>query len=197
MRRTATGLGIALAVVGLSLGLSACGGSVSAADASKMALASSIQSELAANALRRTGVPTAPVAAAFLATADAICAPVLDYNASHPNPYPSFDFNHPDVATMKLEGAFFSVSPYTAALAQLIALPTPPSNAGSWTAFTTTAAALRDQVSKQNAAAIAGDTTTFTATLQPVNSLASALLIDAHQAGFVDTGPCARLFSSG
>ena len=174
MSRIATGLGIALAVAGLSGVLVGCGGS--AAD---------------------KNVAVNPIDAAFIAKAEAICAPVLDYNASHPNPYPSFDYNHPDAATMKLEGAFFSASPFNAALAQLVALPAPQTNAPSWTALTTTAAALRTQSLKQNAAALAGDVTTFTATIAPISSLATMLQINAYQAGFADTSSCARLFSSG
>jgi hypothetical protein len=189
MRRTATGLGIALAAVGLSVALVGCGGSVSAADASKMALASSILAEYNAN--------VKPVDAAFMARAEAICGSVLDYNASHPNPYPSFDYNHPDVATMKSEGAFFSASPFNTALAQLIALPAPQTNAASWTAVSTAVAALRAQLAKQIAAALAGDAATFTSTIAPIESLSRTLPIAAHQAGFADTSSCVRLLSGG
>jgi hypothetical protein len=178
----------------LALLLGGCGG-MSADKQYKMQLAQSIAAQYSADLSRATSAPSAPVGAAFLARVDAICAPVLAYNDAHPNPYPSFDYNHPDVPTLKLEGVYFSASPFNDALQQLTALGAPQQNASTWETLVRTAAALREQSLRQNAAATAGDTTAFSATLGPVVQLARTLSVDAHQAGFGASSACMRLFS--
>jgi hypothetical protein len=177
--------------------LAGCGSAPSAEEAYKLQLAESIVASYSANQSRATSVPSATAEAEFLTRANAICAPVLTYNASHPNPYPSFDYNNPDVPTLKLEGAFFSASPFNAALAQLIALNPPTQNPATWQTLIANASALREQSLAQNAAAIAGDKAAFTSTIGPIQRLAMTLTVDAHQAGFAATAPCLLLFGGG
>lgn len=169
---------------------------MTADDANKLRLAESIVASYSANQSRATSAPTAPVDTDFLSRANAICLPVTTYNGSHPNPYPSFDYNNPDVPTLKLEGAFFAASPFNDALAALIALPAPAQNTATWQTLVTTATALRDQTTAQNTAALAGDITAFRATISPIQRLAGTLVVDAHQAGFGDSSPCMQMFGA-
>jgi hypothetical protein len=178
-------------------GLAACGGT-SADDAAKMQLAKDIVASANANLRRATSMPSAPVEQAFLERANAICQPVLDYNASHPNPYPSFDYNHPDAATLKLEGAFFNASPFLGALNKIISLGSPQQNAGTWQTLVTTATELRSVVEAQNQAAAAGNVTAFTATLAPINRLTGSsgtLAGDLNQTGFSTGSPCRQMLT--
>jgi|GEM_PF-4000235 len=186
---------VAAPIVALAITVTAgCGHMLTADEKYKKELAASIAASYNANQSRATAVPTAPVDAAFLARANAMCVPVVAYNAAHPNPYPTFDYNNPDVATLKLEGAYFSASPFNGALSQLIALTPPGQNAATWQTLTKTATALRDQVAAQNAAALAGDKAAFTATIAPIQRLAGTLLVDGHQAGFADDAACMQMF---
>src|SRR5882757_4807573 len=99
---------VALALFPALAIITGCGTTTSADNAYKLQLAQSIVASYSANQSRATSAPSAPVEAAFLDRANAICLPVLTYNAAHPNPYPSFDYTNPDVPTLKLEGAFFA-----------------------------------------------------------------------------------------
>lgn len=188
--------GTAVGLAVLASSLVACGGT-SAENAAKMRLADSIKASLDADNYRATSAPSAPVEQSFLDRANAICQPVLSYNTAHPNPYPSFDYNNPDVATLKLEGAYFSASPYADAVTKLVALGSPSQNATSWLTLTKTAVALRDRVTAQAAAAVAGDVTAFQATLSPISQLSYTVAVDAHQAGFAVSAPCQVMLPGG
>jgi hypothetical protein len=174
----------------------ACGGG-NQQQAYQRQLASSIAASYAADARARAAAPTAPVEEAYLSRADGLCAPVVAYNAAHPFPYPSFDPQHPDAATLPEVGAFFAASPYTRALNGLLALPLPRQHPQSWQAFRAGLGGLRQEELAQIAAADGRNAVAFLETLTPLQALGQQAADEAHQVGFTASEACGQLFASG
>lgn len=127
--------------------------------------------------------PTA-VDARFRATADAACAPYLDYNTKHPFTF-DFDPHKPDKALLPQIGAFFDANPTNHTLGPALrALGAPRAGGTAWSALLGDIDRSNQWTTEQIAAAKAADTSRFSQTVTAIEQAAPALHTAFGAAGF-------------
>jgi hypothetical protein len=132
---------------------------------------------------------------AFLAKADALCKPAMEYYRTTDFPYQNFDPRNPKARELHGVGTYLRDSPVVSSLTKVEDLTPPADLTSKWNAFTGLTHPYLSDYRAQYQAALKGDAATFTALGGQVTGQVPGLRDAAKKVGFAakPTG-CLYLF---